>query len=340
MFGTFRSSDVTLLLKDISSEIQPMDLLERERLVQRGFHYSELLPLEYVPSTAYMDAYYKMLNETAGRTAVAVTKLAQTLYYARGKDIVLVSLARAGIPVGVLLKHSLKRQFGVDVPHYAISVIKGKGIDHTAMNYILQRHSPENIQFVDGWTGKGTIQYELDRAMEAYPPSLSSGLAVLYDPAGVAEFCSYDHDAPIASAFLNAQVTGLISRTVYSESLIGPSDFHGAVFYKDLLHKDLTYQFIGMVEGFFPHDVPTPQDEIAYIQRTFNIENVNWIKPSIGETIRVLLRRVPWTILVSKDAPECILQLAKERGVPVLHYPLVNYAAVGLVRKVHDATIV
>jgi len=64
------------------------------------------------------------------------------------------------------------------------------------------------------------------------------------------------------------------------------------------------------------------------------------VKPSIGETTRVLLRRVPWKILVhSMDDEENlghIYQLAKEKNVDIEIYPLENYKACGLIKTMAD----
>ena len=43
--------DVTLLLKDITGLVKPQPTKERERLIQSGRHYSEMLPIEYVPTS-------------------------------------------------------------------------------------------------------------------------------------------------------------------------------------------------------------------------------------------------------------------------------------------------
>lgn len=59
---------------------------------------------------------------------------------------------------------------------------------------------------------------------------------------------------------MNSTVSGLLSRTFYRSDIIGPADFHGAAFYKELLSKDLTYTFINAVESCFP-DVPSLLDE-------------------------------------------------------------------------------
>ena len=82
-------------------------------------------------------------------------------------------------------------------------------------------------------------------------------------------------------------------------------------------------------------------DEVQRICKEFDIDDINFIKPSIGEATRVLLRRLPWKILVhSLDDNEHLghlYQLAKEKSVEVIEYPLVNYRACGLIKKVADA---
>ena len=50
---------------------------------------------------------------------------------------------------------------------------------------------------------------------------------------------------------------------------------------------------------------------------------------------RVLLRRLPWLVLVRPDCHamlEHLLLLAKERGVEVVDYPDMPYSCIGLVR--------
>jgi hypothetical protein len=40
-------------------------------------------------------------------------------------------------------------------------VVRGHGVDDNALSYILDRHDAAAVQFVDGWTGKGSIAREL-----------------------------------------------------------------------------------------------------------------------------------------------------------------------------------
>lgn len=349
MFSTYRPEDVTILLKDITGMVEPQSTEEREKLIQSGRHYCEMLPIEYVPSKEYMDLFYESLKNYSKITADAVMDMAKVIYSFKGRDVVLVSLARAGTPIGILAKHYLDRAYHMNVPHYTISIIRGKGIDKNAMDYILSRHDAKNIQFIDGWTGKGAIKRQLDEAMKDYP-DVDPGVAVLSDPARKASIFGTHNDFLIPSSLLNSTVSGLLSRTFLRDDIIGPNDFHGAVFYKELMNEDLTYTFINEVEKYFdfvtynakyisrPCKV-TVDKELANISNEFGISDINLVKPSVGETTRVLLRRVPYKILVhSLDDPNLahIYRLAKEKNVPVEKYPLYNYSACGLIKELGD----
>lgn len=350
MRSTYRPGDVTILLKDITGLVKPMATAEREAAIQRGVHYSEMLPLEYQPSPVYLEIYQLALKRYAQVTADAVGAVAEKIWEAKNGRVVLVSLARAGTSIGVLIKHYLQAKFGRDIPHYTISIIRGKGIDHNAMKHILAVHTPETIQFVDGWTGKGAIQNELNLAMRDYP-LVSPGLAVLSDPAYVAEKCGTHDDFLIASSCLNSVVSGLMSRTFCRADMIGPQDYHGAAYHSQLEPEDLTYQFIDTVERCFRYDRPpepeqsdltgSGMEEVRRIGQEFGINNLHFIKPGIGEATRVLLRRVPWKILVHSleddDHLGHLYQLAREKGVPLVEYPLKNYRACGLIKKIADA---
>ncbi|MBR3051806.1 MAG: hypothetical protein IKG61_10190, partial [Selenomonadaceae bacterium] len=165
---------------------------------------------------------------------------------------------------------------------------------------------------------------------------------------GVAEKCGTHEDFLIASSCLNSTVSGLLSRTFLRKDIIGAEDFHGAAFYKELEEKDLTYQFIDSIEKNFD-DFPeiidsklefnSGLDEVKKIAADFKIDDVNLIKPSIGEATRVLLRRLPWKILVQSlndKNLEHLYQLAEEKGVKLEIYPLKNYKACGLIQKIAD----
>ncbi|MEI3347487.1 MAG: cysteine protease StiP domain-containing protein [Dysosmobacter sp.] len=297
-----------------------------------------MLPIEYEPSPAYLAAYEDVLRRYAPLTAYAVACVSRQIWQEKGDGAVLVSLARAGTSIGVLIKRFIAMRYHADVKHYTISIIRG-GIDHNAMRYILDRHRPEQIQFVDGWTGKGAIQNELNQAMEAYP-GVSPGLAVLSDPAHLAEKCGTHDDFLIASSCLNATVSGLLSRTFYRKDIIGEDEFHGAAYYSELLDRDLTYSFIEAVEAHFPMQAAgafeetavtkSAKDEVDESARRFSISDRNLVKPSIGEATRsAAARTLAGTGRSMHDEEHLgrIYQLAKEKGVALVEYPLVNYRA-------------
>lgn len=349
MRTTYKKEDVELLLKDITGLVKPQSTQEREQLIQQGRHYCEMLPIEYSPSEAYMEAYETALKVFADSTSEAVGVLADKIMEEKGRSVVLVSLARAGTPVGILLKRYLRWKYGITVPHYSISIIRGRGIDQNAMRYLLCRYRPEDMLFVDGWIGKGAILSELRKAVADFP-GVSPELAVLADPANVTKLCGTHEDILIPSSCLNCTVSGLVSRTFLRDDIIGETDFHGAVYYGELEAQDLSYAFISEIQSRFQKeysqkdtgDLGQGLDEVLRIGREFKIEDVNLIKPGIGETTRVLLRRVPWKVLVHEKymgdkALEHILRLAKEKNVPVQTYPLKNYKACGIIKKLADA---
>lgn len=346
MQTSLKKEDCTLLLKDITGLIKPMSAKERESLIQSGVHYSELLPAEYHPSGEYIKQFERGLSEWSGKTADAVRIVAERIY-AKGRNVI-VSLARAGTPIGVLIVRYLRRKYGSGFVHYSISIIRGKGIDENALQYILARHSPEKIQFVDGWTGKGAITNQLKEALKNFH-EINPLPAVLADPAGVCEICGTREDIFIPCACLNAVVSGLFSRTVLRDDIILDGDFHGAVYFPELVEKDRTYEFIQAVEEKMNYDeislVDEPFDygcglrETEEIARTFGVSDINLVKPGIGETTRVLLRRIPKLILVDKLGSPLtahIEELAAEKGVEIREYPLKYYHACGIIQVMGD----
>ena len=81
MRSSYREEDVVLLLKDITGLVEPQPTHEREKLIQSGRHYCEMLPIEYVPTKRYMQVYQEALRIYAAPTAWAVAGLAEKILH-------------------------------------------------------------------------------------------------------------------------------------------------------------------------------------------------------------------------------------------------------------------
>ncbi|MFE7049551.1 phosphoribosyltransferase [Streptomyces californicus] len=357
-FSSYAPDEVGWLLQDLSDTELEAPTEEREEAIQSGgAHYAESLPVEYQPSPAYQALFTAALETSAARIARAVGTVTETVLAERGPRPVLVSLARAGTPVGVLMRRWARHRHGLDLPHYAISIVRGRGIDATALRWLAAHHDPADVVFVDGWTGKGAITRELAAAVEAFeasggPAGFDPEIAVLADPGGCVRTYGTRDDFLIPSACLNSTVSGLISRTVLRADLVGPDDFHGGKFYRELAASDVSNHFLDTVAARFD-DVAAEVDDatkellaadraptwegwaaVERISEEYGIHDVNLVKPGVGETTRVLLRRVPWKILARRGAGpdlEHIRLLAEQRGVPVEEVDDLPYSCVGLI---------
>ena len=357
-FGSYLPDEVGWLLTDLSHADLEGDVETREREIQAGrAHYAESLPVEYQPDADYQELFDAVLAETAARLAHAVGSVTELILRERGPESVLVSLARAGTPIGILMRRWADHMHGLGLPHYAVSIVRGRGIDATALEYLAAHHDPASVVFVDGWTGKGAIAKELTAALAgaatAGGPRFSDDLAVLADPGHCVRTFGTRDDFLIASACLNSTVSGLVSRTVLNPALTGPGEFHGAKFYRELIPSDVSAALLDAVSARFDdvkRDVLQGVGALAgsdrrvtfagwaaveQIRRSYGIESINFVKPGVGEATRVLLRRVPWKVLVREpDHPDHrhLRLLARRRGVPMEVVPDLAYSCVALVR--------
>ncbi|HET6210047.1 MAG TPA: cysteine protease StiP family protein [Jatrophihabitans sp.] len=358
-FGSYRADEVSWLLTDLSGIELEAPTEEREEAIQAGgAHYAESLPIEYQPDEQYLALYRQALAQSAGRLAYAVGVVTEQLLADRGQRPVLASLARAGTPIGVLIRRWALANHGLALPHYAISIVRGRGIDELALRYLADRHAAEQVVFIDGWTGKGAIARELTAAVRAANRRLGTSfraeLAVLADPGHCAQVYGTRRDYLIPSACLNSTVSGLISRTVLNRRHLTPAQFHGAKCYAELAAADVSNEFLDAVSDRFaevadqvratlrrrrdrPPEEPSWRgwQAVQQLAGRYGLDDANLIKPGVGETTRVLLRRVPWKVLIRPDAlPELghLLLLAEQRGVPVEPVEDLCFSCVGLIQ--------
>ena len=365
-FGSYAAHEVTWLLKDLSHVPLEAATAERERAIQSGAaNYAESLPVEYSPSPEYQALYNQALERAGERIATAVGVVTELALAARDGNPVLVSLARAGTPIGILMRRWARHVHNLEVPHFTMSIVRGVGMDHNALRYLAAHFRPEQILFVDGWTGKGAISRELAAAVDDFATQTGirfhADLAVLADPGHCVSMFGTREDYLIPSACLNSTVSGLVSRTVFNREHIDPGDFHGAKFYAQLAGNDVSNDFLDAIAAHFDsvgaavaRQLATQQgqvpevtwsgwDAVEKISADYGINNVNLVKPGVGETTRVLLRRVPWRVLVNPDALEDVahvLLLAEQRGTPVEEVPGLPYSCVGLIHPQFDKSAV
>ncbi|MER6123734.1 phosphoribosyltransferase [Streptomyces sp. NPDC001795] len=357
-FSSYAPDEVGWLLQDLSDVTLEAPTEEREEAIQSGgAHYAESLPVEYQPSEQYQQLFHAALQASAARLAQAVGVVTETVLAERSPCPVLVSLARAGTPVGVLMRRWAQYRHGLDLPHYAVSIVRGRGLDANALRYLADRYDPSDVVFVDGWTGKGAITRELADAIREFEASdgvtgFDPEIAVLADPGSCVRTYGTREDFLIPSACLNSTVSGLISRTVLRADLVGPHDYHGAKFYRELAGADVSVAFLDAVSARFAEveeavdaqtkdllsgdRTPTWEGWAAVerISEEYGIHDVNLVKPGVGETTRVLLRRVPWKILACSGAGadlDHVRLLAEQRGVPVEEVDHLPYTCVGLI---------
>ena len=342
--GTYSAEDITFLLSPLSEQ-ELLQLYtapaEKEQLIQQGIaHYSQMLSREQKPDDRYLSIFEQALTRFGERMGRDIAQLAVDLAERVPGPITLLSLVRAGVPIGVLLHRALGA-LGRESTHYGISIIRDKGIDLNAIQHVLQQHSAQSILFVDGWTGKGAISDELESSMAAHPElGVAPRLVTLADPAGRAWLSASSEDWLIPSGILGSTVSGLISRSVLRLSSEPSDAFHATASLDELKNYDLSKRFVDTIHEHvlkaLPQTVAHTGDElknagatdvatqarqaITRIADEFSIENMNRIKPGIAEATRAVLRRLPERVIVSSTKDEdlaALVHLATEAGVTI-----------------------
>lgn len=367
--GSYLPTEVTLLLDIVSADsVNDISPTQKEALIQSGQrHYSDMLTLEKPPSATHEALYNQALAAGKQRMANDVTSLAFSLHQlfhacvSASQPLILVSLVRAGLPIGVLLQKALSdasASYALASQHYGVSIIRDRGLDPVALQHILQQHPRSPIVFVDGWTGKGAIYGELQRSLAKITDKRQQAqlfhqgdgvipLVTLADPAGVAWLSASNDDWLMPASLLNSTVSGLISRTLYRE----PSDgLHQAVYYDKLQPWDRSGEFIQTIDALRQQTpLPTPltgkllptfatQSVIDDLAARFAISNRNRIKPTIAEATRAILRRDPECVLVNEmaDGQDTALlrHLCEEKNIQVIaDASIAPYQAVTIIKN-------
>jgi len=370
--GSYLADDVTVLLDVVDKDaVADVPVSKKEALIQSGQrHYSDMLTLEQAPTAKHEQLYLQALEQGKARMANDIANLAYSLQQtfkqtvSSENPLILVSLVRAGLPIGVLLQRALANTnsaYALPSKHYGMSIIRDRGLDPVALQLILDSHPDSPIVFVDGWTGKGAIYQELARSLNPFNDDNHINFANIFhqgesviplltlaDPAGVAWLAASEEDWLIPSGLLNSTVSGLISRSLYTDPKSG---LHRAIFYDNLVAIDHSLTFIEHIESARHLLTTTPEHLATFAQprystqsivdkiaKEYNIGNRNRIKPTIAEATRAILRRDPDRILLaSADHPDTTLlrHLCHDRDIEIsiLGAKILPYQAITLIKK-------
>ena len=157
---SYKENDVIFLLNDltdIQNEIA-MSIEDKEKDIQSGKkHYSETIHIEEAPTKEYLDLFHQLLNneeiiqEFVGDLSILANKIIKNRKLRNKKnnsstenknEIVICSLARAGTPIGVLLKRVIEfieQKTNANVIHYSITKISMlKNINFTHYSYLFK----------------------------------------------------------------------------------------------------------------------------------------------------------------------------------------------------------
>ncbi len=346
---TYAPADVILQLEILTAQnpkhFKIATIAEKEQLIQSGqAHYSDFIQPETPPSEIQMAIYRESLARYRHKIAQGIIALSDHILRQpesqKQPQIVLLSLIRAGLPLGVLLKRHLARQRPVH--HYGISIIKDKGLDRAALETIFSRHPQAAYYCIDGWIGKGAITANLRQSWQQHAAHIPMQLLTLSDPTcDLSDYSPYGGDWLIPFGILGSPISGFISRTLY-QAYPQPH----ASYYYDQIAQHYTpatapfNHFIAQIEQEIPratapnlsheHKIPHRQllAQLAQIQRQHHIADLNRFKPSIAEATRAILRRQPEKVLIAprNETPDLrlIKTLCAERHIPLIHEPLLD----------------
>ncbi|WP_425263879.1 cysteine protease StiP family protein [Vibrio owensii] len=357
--GSYAASDCLFLMQTVEADYQTVE--NKEKLIQSGAkHYSEMINKEDAPTAEYVELFGSMMETYKGRLAAETMKLASKVADLREgygdseeKPIVILSLARAGTPIGVLLKRALEK-LGKTSVHFSISIIRDRSIDGEALKYVLERYEDLSIVFVDGWTAKGVITRELHESVEefngVYDCNIPKDLFVISDIGGTADVTATYDDYTIPSALMNSTVSGLMSRTILTDEIIASGGFHGCVKYDHLLEHDRSNWFIDEIAELLDPEVMCDELNVSKEERQemtkkfldevmteYGVSDINRIKPGIAEATRVMLRRVPDLLMVQeKGHPDVahLERIALEKNITVVELPNMPFGACSLIKDV------
>ena len=339
---SYSLSDIRLLIG--AAPAPTVNLGEKEARIAAGESYGHFLTPEAAPTDLQVATYHSTLHRSGLVIASALLGLAAQLEArAAGGPITLVSLARAGFPVGIVLHRLLKRR-GLNSAHFGVSIVRGVGLDLRALEQVLAERPASSIVFIDGWTGKGSVLDTLRTSLTGH--TVRPIFAALYDPAGVADIVGSHDDLLLPHAALNATVSGLLSRSFLvgedHTAHLHAAQLHAAQYLSHLEAHDLSTEYVDALDALCADAAPLPAPSACpynpaalalEIAQEYGCTDPHRAKPGIGEATRVFLRRRPTALIVRVSTPDTfhLETLARAGGIPIHTEAALPYAAMSLI---------
>ena len=333
--GSYPATDVTMLFQRLTDT-----QLMSARIPDPVGHYARTVPNEPAPESIVDRLFDDTLAQHAAAVAETVANTAAQLL-TLDQPPTLVSLARAGIPAGVLLARCLQQWTSRPTPHYAVGLLDGLGLDTAAIAHIAAMHPAESIVFVDGWIGKGATINELrDHAARLGVPGR---LAALADPTGLADHAGTNEDLLIPHALLNKTVCGLLGRPIHRPDITGPNSYFAAEHATELRSRDKSLHYVESIGALVPTTPPLlhhPGIDDVKIPAAAAIDAIaarhtngrtELVKAGLSETCRALTRDRARIILTREETHATLAALAEWRDVPVKTEDIGPYRAVAIV---------
>lgn len=343
--GSVSENDCCYLLKDITGMLTPVPASEKKEILKKGLPASSILAEDPSVTREENDLFLDLLDQNAPAIAAKVGILAESILSYKKSFPVLVSLVRGGVVYGSLCRRYYRKIYHVDVPHYAVSLIRGYGIDQNALKYIVQCHGDRPIQFIDGWTGSGFLCSELRKYVDLFNQQhgtqIDPELGVLADTSGVCLLSGTREDIMLPDCCLNATVCGLISSVCVTEDVVGPDDYHGATVWKTLSASDFSNYYIDAISSFFSKQQPKQETErcsladslSSQLVEAFCLSSRKKARLGIGESTRAFFRSEIQCLLVeNKTDPKLqfLCKMAEEKSIPIREYPLEKYSCAAI----------
>ena len=344
--GTYKKGDCVFLLSDLTSIVTPVSAEEKKRRLASGAKSWEMIPYEHIPSESDNMLFLRLLQENKEAIGRYVGTLCESILATKGENIVLVSLARGGTPVGVLCRRYFQRIHHLEFPHYCLSLIRNVGIDESALSYIIKTHPKSKIQFLDGWTGMGLISSELSKYISDFNRrtgnSIDPTLAALVDSSKICRISGTRNDVILPSCCLNATVCGMISSIYYDPDEVTKMQYHGAIQWADDRMTDYSRLFIEEIVPFFKRATAAPQtvegnyglwcrDKIA---SEYSVSDKKRIRLGIGESTRAITRyRLSCLLIRNLNNPhlDFIKEIAHSKSINIQEYDHTDYECVAII---------